>query len=870
MRAGRAAWALAAACACGAPAAEPLRLHLPSPDWRSQILYFVMTDRFADGDPANNDQGASEHRQGDRSRYQGGDFQGLIRHLDYIRGLGATALWITPPVANQWLSPDGSYTSYHGYWAQHFRQVDPHLGSLADYRALSDALHRQGLYLVQDIVVNHTGNYFGRSTAAGQDGWQLHTHTPPTPRPAQAPFDQNDPRDPSQRAAAVYHWTPDVADYTDPLQEATFQMSGLDDLNTENPLVRRALRDSYGFWLREVGVDAFRVDTAFYVPPGFFRDFLRSRDAAAPGIEHVARATGRDGFFTFGEGFGIDKPFRDEQAKKIDRWLRDRHGPLLPGMLNFPLYGALGDVFARGRPPAELAHRIRQTMRLHAQPHLMPTFVDNHDVDRFLKGGTEAGLRQALLAMMTLPGVPVLYYGTEQGFTEPRASMFAAGWGSGGRDRFDTTAPLYRDIAAMATLRRGHRVFTHGLPRVLQAAAAGPGGIAWAMEHTEGGRLQRALVVLNTAAQPMLLASVSTGWPAGTVLEGAYGLDGVPPQLRVGAGGRVTLPLAAHSGQVWHASAARQAAGPALTAASAPSLQPLPSRRVRGDFEVRGRVPRGGGHAWRLVVDGDLARSQPLAPAADGRFSARVDTAAMVDPKVDHELSIWAEGQAAAKPLRFRVDRAWTLAAIADDPAGDDHGALGAAAGRYLYPTDPSWGANRQMDLRAVVAHTSGGALQLRITPHRLTQSWNPANGFDHVMFTVFIELPGEGPGVRVMPLQDGELPQGMRWHRRLRVGGWSNALFANDGASATHEGRPVTPGAAVQVDAARHTVTLTLPAAALGGRTSLAGARVWVTTWDYDAGYRALAPEPGAHSMGGAPVGAPKVMDSSELLQIR
>jgi len=211
------------------------------------------------------------------------------------------------------------------------------------------------------------------------------------------------------------------------------------------------------------------------------RDFLRATAPAAPGIEHVARATGREGFFTFGEGFGIDKPFRDDQAKKIDRWLRDSRGPLMPGMLNFPLYGAFGDVFARGRPPAELAHRIRQTMALHARPHLMPTFVDNHDVDRFLAGGSEAGLRQALLAIMTLPGIPVLYYGTEQGFKGQRDAMFASGYGAGGRDHFDTGAPLYRAIAELAALRREHTTLSRGTPEVRAANAAGPGVLAWTM-----------------------------------------------------------------------------------------------------------------------------------------------------------------------------------------------------------------------------------------------------------------------------------------------------------------------------------------------------------------------------------------------------
>ncbi|MFN5157985.1 MAG: glucodextranase DOMON-like domain-containing protein, partial [Betaproteobacteria bacterium] len=177
--------------------------------------------------------------------------------------------------------------------------------------------------------------------------------------------------------------------------------------------------------------------------------------------------------------------------------------------------------------------------------------------------------------------------------------------------------------------------------------------------------------------------------------------------------------------------------------------------------------------------------------------------------------------------------------------------------------------------LRAVAVHTAGGALRIDIGLHRLTTLWNPANGFDHVHLTVFIELPGEGPGATVMPLQDGALQDfpelnGMTWHRRLRVASapsWENSALLQP---PTREGTPVAPGAALRVDAARHTLSLTLPAAALGRKASLAGARVWVTTWDYDAGYRALAPEPGAFAMGGAPAGSPKVMDASAVLRLR
>ncbi len=877
---------------CAAPAgAQRLLLHVPSPDWRDQVIYFALTDRFDDGDPRNNDQGASEYDPRSPEHHNGGDLKGLQRRLDYIRGLGATALWITPPVANQWRDPWGASTGYHGYWAQHFKQVDRHLGTLGDYRRLSSALHRAGMYLVQDIVVNHTGNYFRYSGGwDANDPTRFYERAPdraPVARgaPTQPPFHLNDPRRAADRRAGIYHWTPVVADYTDPVQELRFQMSGLDDLATGNPAVRRALRDSFGHWVRAVGVDAFRVDTAFYVEPEFFEDFLRSRDPRAPGIDTVARRTGRRQFHVFGEGFGIDRPFGSTQTAKVERYATAPDGsPRMPGMLNFPLYGALNDVFARGRPPAELAYRIETMMRLHARPHLMVNFLDNHDVDRFLAGGSVAALQQALLAMMTLPGIPALYYGTEQGFTLPRAAMFAQGWGSGGRDRFDTGHPLYRYTAAVTQLRRAHHLFSRGTPTVLRAAGAAPGALAWRMAHAG----QSALVLLNTGDTEVLLDNLDPGVGAGGRLRGLFGIAGMPPDHVLGADGRLTLRLPPRSGWVWmlQPPPARQA--PALAApapAAAPEMDAPPAAPLVADLQVQGRAAA----PFLLVLDGQLATAQRVRPDPDGRWQAVVDTAALADPATQHTLVAWDDTSGLASAAQtFRVERPWRQVAVVDDPAGDDHGPAGSPL-RYAYPTDASF-APRQMDLRAVRVFTAGGALRVEAQMQAITTTWAPANGFDHVAFTLFIELPGQQGGATVMPLQDGSLPAGpgpavepgapMRWHRRLRVHGWSNALFSAEGATAANEGTPVTPGAIVEADPSTRTVRFTLPAAALGRLPTLSGARLYISTWDYDGGYRALGAQPAGHAMGlqdgaqaaapatPAPLG-PKVMDDVPVITL-
>jgi glycosidase len=866
------------ACAClcvstlaSAGAANDLLLHVPSPDWRDQIIYFVMTDRFADGNPRNNDQGAGEYDPASSRHFSGGDFAGLVQRLGYIRGLGATALWVTPPVANLWRDPWVQYTGYHGYWAEHFKQVDRHLGTLDDYKRLSHALHSAGMYLVQDIVVNHTANYFDY-----QGGWdaadpaRFYARTPgPRSAPTQAPFNLNDPRRPADRRAGIYHWTPPVADYADPVQERTYQMGGLDDLATENPRVRRALRDSYGFWVREVGVDAFRVDTAFYVEPDFFTDFMQSRDRAAPGMAEVARRTGRRQFHVFGEGFAMDRPFEDAQATRIERYSTGPAGQQrLPGMLNFPLYAAFNDVFARGKPPAELGHRIAATMRVHARPHLMANFLDNHDVDRFLAGGSEAALRQALLAMMTLPGIPVLYYGTEQGFTLPRAAMFAAGWGSGGRDRFDTAHPLYRYTAAVSALRRSQRLFSRGTPTVLRAAAAGPGALAWRMAH-EG---QAALVVMNTADSEVLLDNLETGAAPGSRLQALFGIDGMPPEQVVGAGGRLTLRLPPRSAWVWKLPGTTGTPGKAhaaltapVPAAGAPTLDPVPAGAQTGDFVVSGRA----GGPFQLVLDGQIASARPVVPAADGRWQATVDTSTLMDPGLLHALTAWDPAAGLASTAQtFSVQPRWTLLADLDDPAGDDHGPAGSPQ-RYTYPSDPSF-ASRPMDIRRVRVFGAGGSLRVEVQMQAISKVWAPPNGFDHVAFTLYVALPGQDGGATLMPLQNGSLPDAMRWHRRLRVHGWSNALFTDQGASAGNEGTPLSPAARIETDTAMRTVTFSLPAASLGRLASLSGARLYLTTWDYDGGYRPLGAAAGPFTMGGGDAaGSPKVMDDLPVITL-
>ena len=265
--------------------------HVPSPDWRDQIVYFLMIDRFNDGDPSNNDQGANEFDPTSDKKFSGGDIVGVRQKLEYIANLGVTAVWLTPPVANQWWQPRQNYGGYHGYWARDMQKIDEHFGDLASYQALAEDLHKRGMYLIQDVVVNHVGNFFTYSGPYSADkpceGFELIPGALAAGQSLPPPLALNDCHSPQAQQAAIYHWTPSIIDHNDQKQQLTYQLSDLDDLNTTNPIVRDYLKQSYRYWVEQVGVDAFRVDTAKFVEHDFYRDFFHARD----GILAEASAT---------------------------------------------------------------------------------------------------------------------------------------------------------------------------------------------------------------------------------------------------------------------------------------------------------------------------------------------------------------------------------------------------------------------------------------------------------------------------------------------------------------------------------------------------------------------------------------------------
>jgi glycosidase len=853
-----------------APPAPPL--HVPSPAWQDQVVYFVMTDRFANGDKTNDDQGKGEFDPSSGDKYSGGDLQGIIDHLDYIQGLGATAVWITPPVANLWWDPLQQSGGYHGYWARDLLHVDEHLGTLATYQALSGALHARGMYLIQDVVPNHMGNFFTYDPAydpscaaidpyvwplpsgSGCDvtkGFVRNLGAVPTSRPTQAPFDLDDATDPVQLASAIYHWTPAISDYTSANQEVNYQISDLDDLNTENPVVRAALKSSYGYWVKEVGVDAFRVDTAKFVPHDFWNDFFHSTDAASPGILEVAKATGRNDFLAFGEVYEIPGPMADDLERKVVSYLGTTAKPELPSVLAYPLYGEIGRVFAGGQPTAYMTYRLGKLMdpSFYPNPYVIPTFIDNHDVRRFLSITSPTGedLLEALAFLFTVPGIPVVYYGTEQAFTETRQAMFAGGWANA-TDQFNVNSALYKRIRKLADLRKGSVALRRGGLDVLYDTVAAAGPLAY--RRTSGA--ETVLVLFNTSKSAALVSGLDTGLPGGSVLEVLHS-EQSPPAPQVDADGRITMVLPNQA--VLIARATGQTVTPTPPSATIKVGTPIDGQTFSGDATVVGTVTASSTPVLQMVLDGAVSRATAVHVDPDGAFTAVLPVSSFPVGTRPHDVAFYVPGANVSTPLyRFTSDVVFVGSTyVFPDPAGDDTGPEGA----YTYPQDTSFG--HQMDITEVKLEVGTTTVNLNITLADFSTVWNPPNGFDHVAFSIYFSLPGQSPSAPTfMPKLDGSVPRGFAWSLNQFSYGWDNVMYTSAGATADTYGAPSVPPV-IKTDSTGRTVTFSYDRNAYGLAT-WSGVGIYIATWDFDgigARFRPLCTIASQWEMGGATAGA-------------
>ena len=459
------------------------------------LIYFVMIDRFENGDETNDrgglvgDRTITGYDPTDFGFFHGGDLVGLERRLDYIASLGFTAIWITPVARQVPLSPNAESAAYHGYWGAGFDEVDPRLGTMSDMKRLVSAAHEKGLKVFLDVVVNHSGDVIsykeGESylsladhpyrTKDGKrfnavklanseqfprlDSLDTQTSFPKTVVVSdsirKSPAWLNDPRN--------YH---NRGNFTSSGEASTFgDFYGLDDLFTESPVVAQGWIDVFSDWIRDVGIDGFRLDTFKHVNVEFWQDFL-------PEIRRVAAEQGKEYFPMWGEIY-------DSDPGRIVEWTK-RTG--LTEVLDFPVQGAIAGyvIEETAKPLAQAFDNDDLYTTPNSDASSNGTFLGNHDMGRI--GGfiynryrdPQVALKKLEIAhalLYTVRGNPIVYYGDEFGLIggrdkSARQSLFATQvkeWQSeprigmdpiGSRSYFDIAHPMQEVLREVAALRK--------------------------------------------------------------------------------------------------------------------------------------------------------------------------------------------------------------------------------------------------------------------------------------------------------------------------------------------------------------------------------------------------------------------------------
>ena len=350
----------------------------------SDVIYLIMTDRFANGDRANDDPAMSRglFDLAKPRHYHGGDFKGVRDHLPYLKELGVTAIWLTPWYdnvnhVNEREMPEGKpITDYHGYGAVDFYGVEEHFGTLQDLRDLVDAAHALGIKVIQDEVANHTGPYHPWVNNPPTPTWFHGTaaHHPKETWQIWSLIDESASN--ALRSETLDGWFADI----------------LPDLNQSDPDCAIYLMQNTMWWIGMTGIDGIRMDTLPYVPQSFWNAWSDNIAKDFPAVSVV------------GEVFDADPAITSAfQSDKIT-------------VFNFPTYFKQRDVFIHGKSVRDLVAMMGHD-RLYKRPEMLVTFIGNHDVARFMNedGATSDKLKLAFTWLLTSQGTPTIYYGDEIG-----------------------------------------------------------------------------------------------------------------------------------------------------------------------------------------------------------------------------------------------------------------------------------------------------------------------------------------------------------------------------------------------------------------------------------------------------------------------
>jgi len=427
-------------------AALPLMARLPTTGrflgvTRNDVIYLIMPDRFADGDPNNNMPQRAAPGTFDRKAakaYHGGDFKGIQDHLPYFKDLGVTTLWLTPVVDN-----DNVTETYHGYGAIDLYSVEDHFGTLQQCQLLVVAAHQQGIKVLFDMVPNHVGPNHPWATSQPSPGWlhgtpQNHINTDYDYPPVTDPHAME-----KNYRSALNGWFANV----------------LPDLAQENPLVAQYLLQNAYWWMETAGLDGLRIDTFPYVPRTFWTNYLQRLEAKYPN------------FFAVGEVYNFEPPVVSYFAGGHTGF--DGIDTHLPTTFDFPMNSAIREVVNHGTSAKEIVDVLRQD-RLYPHPELLVTFMGNHDMKRFMTdaGGSTTKLKLGFSLLLTLRGIPQIYSGDEvamAGGEDPdNRRDFPGGFPGDERNAFTAAGrtpeeqDVYAHVQGLLRLRRDHPALREG------------------------------------------------------------------------------------------------------------------------------------------------------------------------------------------------------------------------------------------------------------------------------------------------------------------------------------------------------------------------------------------------------------------------
>ncbi|GAA4406957.1 hypothetical protein GCM10023168_22480 [Fodinibacter luteus] len=632
-------------------------------DLTRENFYFVMADRFENGDATNDTAGIAgtrlEHGFDPTSQgfYHGGDLQGIIDRLDYIEDLGTTAIWMTPSFKNKPVQgePGNESAGYHGYWITDFTQIDPHLGTNDELKTLIDLAHDRGMKVFFDIITNHTADVLDYPDSAydanGQVPYKTKAEAPYKDAEGDEfddrdftfigdPFPDVDPevtfpyeptfRDPGDDKVKVPGWLNDPTMYHN-RGTSTFsgenseygdfpsgKRSALDDLWTERPQVVEGMIDIYETWVEDAGVDGFRIDTVKHVNMDFWKQF-------GPALQGYAASVGNDDFFMFGEVYDADPRFMSQYTTE----------GRLQATVDFGFQGS-GVNFAKGKPTSELRDFYALDdyfTDADSNAYSLPTFLGNHDMGRvgsFLRQGTgwtDTQLLQrdelAHSLMYLTRGQPVVYYGDEQGFSAPPDVPGGIGDQRAREDMFESQVALHNDsydligtdaTTADANFDAAHPLYRHiaGLaelreehPALADGAqvhryASSDAGI-FAFSRMDADEQVEYVVAVNNA-DATKTATFDTYQPQNAMLKGVWPASVAKQRLKTDTEGRVTVTVPPRSAVVYRANSTLRADNDAPAPVfTAPGTAGI----VTGRAEVGVTVPGGDfsqvTFAWRPV-----------------------------------------------------------------------------------------------------------------------------------------------------------------------------------------------------------------------------------------------------------------------------